>query len=469
MRHLCLGILAASLCLATLPESSSAQDIRVSGSLNADAPIEVGFLRVMVEAAASQTEFLTGEADDFAFSIPATEPVLALVAAGSERFQPFWLEPGADIRLERVGDGDNARLKVSGVGSEGPAFILSGGYEEPWKERLGALSAAAQQGPDEVSFEDYVSRVDRAAREMDALVRAAGLSELYEQILLVDNVARVNRARAWALDSLEPTEAEAESLEASATQDLLRQGEIPGAAYAIRYIEALGDLLDETYYETVQSIGGVTSPSGFYHFRRSVKATPALRDALVSEVMYSMLRSQDYTREIAELVEDFARTASTEDARTFIESTAALRQQLAPGAPAPALVATRRDGGTLDLTELHGRTVLLTVWGSWCPWSRGEMPYLEGLRQRMAETDPDIVFLNVGWDLEGPWREAIEEFGLGGTHVLSTEELRAAWSITGTPDFIVVAPDGTIVTSNAPRPSEDGGEALAEILRATAR
>lgn len=468
MRRTFIGVVATALSLFVLPMASAAQEIRLSGSLEAEGPIQVGFLTVMVEAAAAETEFLTGEANDFAFSIPSTEPVLVLIATGSGRMQPFYLEPGADVRLEHVGEGDEARLQVSGPGSEGPALMLGGAYEEAWKERLTMLSGATQAGPDRASFEEYLAMVDRAAQEMDEVVRNAGLSELYEQILLADNLPRKDRGRAWALDRYELTEAQAEAVHEANAADLLRYAEVPGAGHAMRYVESLGDLLDGMYLDLVRSIDGTTSPSGFYHFRRSAATTPALRDALSTELMYSLLRSDDYDRDMAELVEDFSRTATNAKARAFIEGFASKRGKLAPGTAAPALVAMQLDGTMLELTELEGRTVLMTVWGSWCYWSRDELPHLEALRQRMAETDPDIVFLNVGWDLEGPWREAIEEFGLGGTNVLSTEEIRAEWSMTGTPDFIVIGPGGTIVTTDTPRPSVDNGEALAEVLRATA-
>ena len=147
MRRTFIGLIVTALPLFILPMASAAQDIRLSGSLGADGPIMVGFLTVKVEAAAEELEFLTGEANDFAFSVQATEPVLALVAAGRERLQPFYLEPGADVRLEHVGEGDDRRLEVTGVGSEGPAFMLGGAYEEAWKERLGMLSDATQEGP----------------------------------------------------------------------------------------------------------------------------------------------------------------------------------------------------------------------------------------------------------------------------------------------------------------------------------
>lgn len=458
-------LLLASVFLLLHPAMASAQQIRLSGSLSDEGEVGIGILRVMLEAAGRRMEMQSLPAQDFEVTLQSARPVLVLMRTESRRFNPFWLQPGADVKVESLNEGDQALIRVTGQGSAGPALLLTGGYEETWKARLEEASARSGAGPSAASIAQYLDDAEEVGLEMDAFVQDAGLSPMYEQILLAENVARVNRIRSWALDNLEPSPEMAATIRSRNLDALMARSDSPGAAHAIRYVEALGDELDRVYRETVMAVSGTTSPSGFYHFRRAATSSPELKDVLALEIMASMLRSDDYTREMSELVEDFARTTSSEESRAFIEWAAAQREQLAPGRAAPALVAEHVDGGQLDLEELRGRTVLLTVWGSWCYWSRQELPHLEELRARMAESDPDVVFVNLGWDQDGPWRDAIEEFGLGGENVLSTEEIRSSWDVTGTPDFIVIAPDGTIVTTDAPRPSQDGGDVLAAVLR----
>ena len=59
------------------------------------------------------------------------------------------------------------------------------------------------------------------------------------------------------------------------------------------------------------------------------------------------------------------------------------------------MTAERLEGGQFDLADLRGRTVLVTVWGSWCPWSRQELPHLERLRQQMAKANRDSTRLRL--------------------------------------------------------------------------
>jgi len=51
---------------------------------------------------------------------------------------------------------------------------------------------------------------------------------------------------------------------------------------------------------------------------------------------------------------------------------------------APALVVKTLGGANLDLSQLHGRVVVLNLWASWCPPCRAEMPLLEAFYRRHA-------------------------------------------------------------------------------------
>jgi thiol-disulfide isomerase/thioredoxin len=85
----------------------------------------------------------------------------------------------------------------------------------------------------------------------------------------------------------------------------------------------------------------------------------------------------------------------------YLGVTEAQRAKLVPdGARSPVIEMPRYGGGTLALTELHGKVVMLDFWATWCPPCQEEMPSLvklakeyegQGLAFVAASRDDDDV------------------------------------------------------------------------------
>jgi cytochrome c biogenesis protein CcmG/thiol:disulfide interchange protein DsbE len=74
--------------------------------------------------------------------------------------------------------------------------------------------------------------------------------------------------------------------------------------------------------------------------------------------------------------------------------------------PAPTLVLTRLDGTTFDLTQLHGKVVLVNYWATWCIPCRKEMPRLDAFYRRHHEEGLELIGISV--DRPGQRDEVIE-------------------------------------------------------------
>ena len=61
---------------------------------------------------------------------------------------------------------------------------------------------------------------------------------------------------------------------------------------------------------------------------------------------------------------------------------------------APDFSLHNSDGGTIKLSELRGRPVLLNIWASWCSPCKAEMPALERAYQSYATQDFVILGVN---------------------------------------------------------------------------
>ena len=83
------------------------------------------------------------------------------------------------------------------------------------------------------------------------------------------------------------------------------------------------------------------------------------------------------------------------------------------GFAAPDFTLDTLEGGTITLSELRGRPVMLNFWASWCLPCRTEMPAIERVHQRLSEKGLVIIGLNVtSQDTEAAARSFAQEFGL---------------------------------------------------------
>jgi cytochrome c biogenesis protein CcmG/thiol:disulfide interchange protein DsbE len=135
-----------------------------------------------------------------------------------------------------------------------------------------------------------------------------------------------------------------------------------------------------------------------------------------------------------------------------------------PGDTAPDFEAPLLEGdGTLALSDLEGKPVVLNFWASWCVPCKDEAPMLS----RAAQTFGDQVAF-VGVDVRDAKSDAIafvEAEGLDYPHVRDEDEtIYRDYGLTGQPETFFIDADGVIVEHvNGPLP-QDALDQLVETL-----
>ncbi|MBI2303507.1 MAG: TlpA family protein disulfide reductase [Chloroflexi bacterium] len=114
------------------------------------------------------------------------------------------------------------------------------------------------------------------------------------------------------------------------------------------------------------------------------------------------------------------------------------------GRPIPDFTLSTLDGGSLTLSQLRGKTVLINFWASWCPPCRAEMPDLQKVYEEYRDKDFVIVAVNIQEDRDTA-ANFIKRMGLTFPVALDTTgQVTAGYRITYIPTTFFVDKEGIV-------------------------
>lgn len=134
-------------------------------------------------------------------------------------------------------------------------------------------------------------------------------------------------------------------------------------------------------------------------------------------------------------------------------------KDLVKGKPSPQFNNyENQKGGTLSLADLKGKYVYIDVWATWCGPCKREIPYLKEVENQFH--GKNIEFVSTSIDVakdHDKWNAMVNDMQLGGIQLFADNDWNSQfvteYAIQGIPRFILVDPDGNIVSADAPRPS----------------
>lgn len=187
------------------------------------------------------------------------------------------------------------------------------------------------------------------------------------------------------------------------------------------------------------------------------KQSPAVRDILVSNSMFFFNAN---ATDLAATRDQLLAVTTGDDLREKITTKYEKIKDLTKGNPSPTFNYENFKGGETALADLKGKYVYIDVWATWCGPCIGEIPSLKKMEHEFA--DSNIEFVSISID-EKPaydaWRTMITEKELGGTQLMADNDWKSKfvkdYAIEGIPRFILLDPEGNIVSSDADRPSNE--------------
>ncbi|MBL4708021.1 MAG: TlpA family protein disulfide reductase [Flavobacteriales bacterium] len=135
-------------------------------------------------------------------------------------------------------------------------------------------------------------------------------------------------------------------------------------------------------------------------------------------------------------------------------------KKLAKGMPSPEFTDYENHaGGTISLSDLKGKYTYIDVWATWCGPCIGEIPSLKAVEEEFHSKN--IQFVSASIDTEKAhetWVNMVNEKELGGIQLMADQAWQSKfvrdYKINGIPRFILIDPEGNIVSADAPRPSD---------------
>lgn len=194
----------------------------------------------------------------------------------------------------------------------------------------------------------------------------------------------------------------------------------------------------------------------YIHSLKDIKDSKIKNDLLIDFSRGNI----NYTKDLEEFYSTFNSVSTIEDHKTEISETYKKLKLLTNGNPSPNFENYENyAGGTMSLADFKGKYLYVDVWATWCGPCIAEIPSLKEIEKKYHGKNIEIVSISVDKpDAYDKWRGMISEKELSGTQLLAdndwNSEFVKGYLINGIPRFILIDPNGNIVDSNAPRPSD---------------
>ena len=115
-------------------------------------------------------------------------------------------------------------------------------------------------------------------------------------------------------------------------------------------------------------------------------------------------------------------------------------------------------GGKTKLADLKGKYVYIDLWATWCAPCRAEIPFLQKVEEKYHGKNIEFVSISIDKEKDHEkWKKFVTDKNLGGVQLFADKDWESEfvvnYGVTGIPRFILIDPQGNIVSSDANRPS----------------
>ncbi|TRX72111.1 TlpA disulfide reductase family protein [Carboxylicivirga sp. M1479] len=162
------------------------------------------------------------------------------------------------------------------------------------------------------------------------------------------------------------------------------------------------------------------------------------------------------------MVEPFLSTPYLKDELKAFEMTI---RDFEKGSPAFDFAGKDVNGKEHKLSDYKGNLVYIDVWATWCGPCKSQIPALKELEKKYH--GQPVTFLSISVDKmkdQQKWKDFVKEENLQGVQLMADKafasDVAEAYRINAIPRFMLIDMDGNIVSTDAPRPSDEKANEL---------
>ncbi|WP_431137450.1 TlpA family protein disulfide reductase [Psychroserpens mesophilus] len=155
----------------------------------------------------------------------------------------------------------------------------------------------------------------------------------------------------------------------------------------------------------------------------------------------------------------FVSNSTNDDTKKMLTETFDKNKDLVKGKPSPQFVNyENHKGGEMSLSDLKGKYVYVDVWATWCGPCIREIPSLKEVEKKFHNENIEFVSTSIDQAKDhDKWVAMVNDKELGGIQLMADKDWKSQfvqeYAIQGIPRFILIDPNGNIVSADAPRPS----------------
>ncbi len=363
-----------------------------------------------------------------------------------------YVEPGSTINVNYDATDFDNTLVISGIGSEISNYLYEVGKNDKKLRGPGTSVYLLEEG----EYKSKFNEIKMASEEL--LKTAIGVEEAYK----VKEKRNLNYAYLSQINIYEMYHAHyAKQPDFKISKDFLK--ELDGFKY-----DNEEDFLFSSNYKNI-----VTS-----HFSKeaaNLAKTDSIAEdiaflnvagAIVNETIKNSLLFDNakyavtYTDDLEAFYTAFMASSTNKDNNEKITESYTKLKSVSKGQPSPKFVGYENfKGGTTSLDDLKGKFVYVDVWATWCGPCKREIPFLKEIEKTYHNKNIEFVSISVDKAKDhDKWVQMVTEKELKGIQLFSDKDWESdfvtGYLIKGIPRFILIDPNGNIVNSNAPRPSD---------------